>query len=118
MMIRLDEDGYLQGIRIARNALSISHLFCADDSLFCFKATHESFAKLREMINVFCKVTGEAMNFDKSSVIFSPDTPDIVKNELKDILGTPCTDKLGKYLGCDVEIDAWQIISCFSTSGR
>lgn len=45
------------------------------------------------------------INFDKSNVIFSPNVPDQVKTGLKNVLGTPCTDKLGKYLGCNVDID-------------
>lgn len=54
---------------------------------------------------MFCSISGEAINFDKSSVIFSPNTPGPLKHVLKNILGTPCADKLGRYLGCDVEVD-------------
>ncbi|XP_056690477.1 uncharacterized protein [Spinacia oleracea] len=60
---------------------------------------------IRNTIDLFCKVSGEAINFDKSNVIFSPNTPSNIKNVLKQILGTPCTDSLGRYLGCNIEVD-------------
>ncbi|XP_056691774.1 uncharacterized protein [Spinacia oleracea] len=37
--------------------------------------------------------------------MFSPNTPEAVKSELKNTLGTPCSDTLGTYLGCNVDID-------------
>ncbi|XP_056688409.1 uncharacterized protein [Spinacia oleracea] len=69
------------------------------------QSTKSSCEKVRNTIDAFCKISGEAIYFDKSSVIFSPNTPESVKHELKQVLGTPCSEKLGKYLGCDVEID-------------
>lgn len=105
MMIKLEDTGCIKGIKISRSTPSYSHLFFVDDSLFCFKANQKSCEEVRRTIYIFCKISGEAINFDKSSVIFSPNTPDFVKNKLKQILDTPCTDKLRRYLGCDVEID-------------
>ncbi|XP_056698571.1 uncharacterized protein [Spinacia oleracea] len=69
------------------------------------QSTKSSCEKVRNTIDAFCKISGEAINIDKSCVIFSPNTPESVKHELKQVLGTPCSEKLGKYLGCDVEID-------------
>lgn len=74
--------------------------------MFCFKANENSCRKIKETIDTFCGISGElAINFEKSNVIISPNTPLGVKEELKKILGTPCTNKLRRYLGCDVEID-------------
>lgn len=105
MMIKLEKEGHVQGVKITRGSPSISHLFFADDSLFCFKADNFSCKKVRETIDIFCRVSGEAINFDKSSVIFSPNTPAPLKQVLKGILGTPSSDTLGRYLGCNVEVD-------------
>ncbi|XP_021865633.2 uncharacterized protein [Spinacia oleracea] len=111
MMLKLEATGQIKGIKFSRNSPSIPHLFFADDSLFCFKANQKSCKKIRDTIDLFCKISGEAINFDKSSVIFSPNTPSPVKNDLKQVLGTPCTEKLGRYLGCDVEIDGRSVKS-------
>lgn len=111
MMLKLERDGQVKGIKVSRASPSISHLFFADDSLFCFKANEDSCKKVRETIDLFCNISGEAINFDKSSVIFSPNTPADVKNELKQILGTPCSEKLGRYLACDVKIDGRSVKS-------
>lgn len=105
MILQLEAQKKIMGIRITKNSPSLSHLLFADDSLFCFKADSVACRSIRSTIDTFCQISGEAINFDKCNVIFSPNTPDIVKNELKSILGTPCTDKLGRYLGCDVEVD-------------
>ncbi|XP_021857652.1 uncharacterized protein [Spinacia oleracea] len=105
MMVCLEKEGHITGIKIARGSPSISHLLFADDSLFCFKADNYSCLKIRETIDLFCSISGEAINFEKSSVIFSPNTPGPLKNVLKGILGTPSADSLGKYLGCNVEVD-------------
>lgn len=86
MLLRAEIDGCIKGIKIARNAPSISHLFFADDSLFCFKATHDSCREIIGVIDLFCDVSGEAINFEKSNVIFSPSTPVDMKSELKQIL--------------------------------
>lgn len=105
MLNKAEVNGGIKGIPIARNAPSILHLFFADDSLFCFKATQDSCREVRGIIDRLCEASGEAINFDKSSVMFSPNTQEDVKNEFKRILGTPCSEHLGKYLGCNVEID-------------
>ncbi|XP_056691898.1 uncharacterized protein [Spinacia oleracea] len=111
MMLKLEATGQIKGIKFSRNSPSISHMFFADDSLFRFKANQKSCKNIRDTIDLFCKISGEAINFDKSSVIFSPNTPSPVKNDLKQVLGTPCTEKLGRYLGCDVEIDGRSVKS-------
>ncbi|XP_048491564.1 uncharacterized protein LOC125492868 [Beta vulgaris subsp. vulgaris] len=65
----------LEGLKIARNAPKITHLLFADDALFFFKALPKNCWALRDIINNFCRASGEMINFDKSHVIFSPNTP-------------------------------------------
>lgn len=105
MMLKLEEEGHIKEVKIARSAPSISHLIFADDSLFFYKANNDSCRKIRQTVDLFCRISGEAINFDKSSVIFSPNIPNCVKLELKDIFKTPCSENLGRYLGCNVEVD-------------
>lgn len=84
------------------NSVYFPYVFFADDSLFYFKANVNS---CREIIDRFCWVSGKAINFEKSNIIFSMNTPLMVREELKHILGTPSTEQLGRYLGCNVDID-------------
>lgn len=69
MLLKEKEERHIRGIKISRIAPSISHLFFADDYLFCFKANQKTCRKIREIIDLFCKVSGEAINFDKTNVI-------------------------------------------------
>ncbi|XP_056698409.1 uncharacterized protein [Spinacia oleracea] len=119
MLSKAEADGCIKGIRIARNTPSISHLFFADDSLFFFKATHESCRELRGIIDSFCEASGEAINFDKSSVIFSPNTPMDMKNEFKRILVDGRSSRAYQPLVDKVQqkILSWKHL-CLSQDGR
>lgn len=105
MMLKLQSKGEITGIRVARGAPSISHLFFADDALFCFKATPEACTTIRNTIRLFFDISREMINYEKSSVMFSPNTPTKFKHMMRKILGTPSTNKLGTYLGCNVKVD-------------
>ncbi|XP_021751015.1 uncharacterized protein LOC110716678 [Chenopodium quinoa] len=102
---RLESLGKLQGIRVARRAPSISHLFFADDALFCFKATPEAIRTVKETLNAFCHLSGEVINMQKSSIIFSPNTPTRFVRILRQPLGVKSTKELGTYLGCPMDVD-------------
>ncbi|XP_056692909.1 uncharacterized protein [Spinacia oleracea] len=105
MILNLEAKKEITGIKVSRDAPPISHLFFADDSLFCFRAFPDSCQKIKDTIKFFCEISGEMINYDKSAVMFSPNTPTTFKHIMRKILGTPSTEKLGKYLGCNVEID-------------
>ncbi|KAL2899432.1 hypothetical protein RDABS01_024514 [Bienertia sinuspersici] len=49
--------------------------------------------------------TGEIINFDKSLVMFSPNTPSTVRDQCKAHLGTQVGDAVGKYLGNFIEVN-------------
>uniref|UniRef100_A0A803LJ40 Reverse transcriptase domain-containing protein n=1 Tax=Chenopodium quinoa TaxID=63459 RepID=A0A803LJ40_CHEQI len=74
-MLALEREKSIQGIKVARSAPSISHLFFADDALFCFKPTPTAIKTLKQTLDKFCKLSGEAVNFQKSAILFSPNTP-------------------------------------------
>lgn len=62
----------ITGLKVARRASPISHLFFVDDALFCFKTKPSSCRVLRQHVDSFCEMSGEMINFDKSIVIFTP----------------------------------------------
>lgn len=90
---------------LQRGAPSISHLFFADDSLFCFQAEEVSCSKLKEIISNFCRVSREMINLNKSSVCFSLNISEEKKQRMKGILGTPVKESVGKYLGCNIDVN-------------
>lgn len=88
----------LQGIQIG-NGPMISHLFFADDSLLFLKATQQNCTNIRDTLNMYYKASGQAINFEKSNIFFSPNTPTSLRLMLSDSLGIKATDNPGKYLG-------------------
>lgn len=65
----------LQGIKISRNGPRISYLFFADDSLIFFKATSYSYAKIKDVLHRFSYLSGEVINYNKSLIMFTPNSP-------------------------------------------
>ena len=63
--------GLLSGMRVARGAPRLSHLFFADDSLILCKANGEEACKLRRILEVYKEASGQLINMEKSSLMFS-----------------------------------------------
>ena len=99
MLAHEEEVGGLGGIKVCRNAPSISHLLFADDSLIFMKANTQNANALRRVLDVYCASSGQLVSTAKSSVFFSPNTSVAVREEVcrnLDIL----TEALScKYLG-------------------
>lgn len=72
---KAQEEKSIHGLQIARTAPSLSYLFFADDALFFFKGIPKVCWKLKEILADFCKKSGELNNYEKSLVMFSPNTP-------------------------------------------
>ena len=72
----------LKGIKVARSAPSISHMFFADDSYIFCKANVESAENIIHLLQIFERASGQQINVDKSSVFFSKNTPSRLKNDL------------------------------------
>ena len=53
----------------------VSHLFFTDDSLLFYKATNHECRKLVEILELYEAASGQKVNTDKSSVLFSHNTP-------------------------------------------
>ncbi|XP_010687249.1 uncharacterized protein LOC104901378 [Beta vulgaris subsp. vulgaris] len=102
---KMQNNKELNGLKIARNAPKISHLFFTDDALFFFKANPKNCWAIKTVLATFCEKSGEKINFEKSHVIFSPNTPPKFKKILRKPLGVKDKDKVGSYLGCLMEVD-------------
>lgn len=63
------------------------------------------FATIKDALAKFSRLSGEVINYSKSHIMFSPNTPARFKWFMRNIIGTPTADELGKYLGCNIEVD-------------
>ncbi|XP_057803589.1 uncharacterized protein LOC131018917 [Salvia miltiorrhiza] len=78
---------------------SITHLFFADDSLIFFKADVEEAVVVKEITQRYESASSQMINFDKSSITFSPNTTRQREHEIKHILNIKGGDGLQRYLG-------------------
>ena len=81
----------LNGISICWGSPRINHLFFADDNLLFCKANSTEYNKLKEILRTYEAASGQKINTEKSSIFFSPNTSQELKDEILNILG-PMTD--------------------------
>lgn len=70
-----------------------------DDSLMFLKATENNCRMIVRILDSYCTASGQLVNFEKSNMFFSPNTPLEVKDRLKDNLNVTISEDPGKYLG-------------------
>jgi hypothetical protein len=104
LLNKADVDGSLQGIKICNNAPSFNHLLFADDSLVLIKASKESAKTLQNILQLYEVCSGQTINFDKSSVMFSRNTSKNMKNEVLRELKISEEAKTERYLGLPVYV--------------
>nr|XP_048337066.1 uncharacterized protein LOC125424269 [Ziziphus jujuba var. spinosa] len=76
----------IQGIKIYRRALAISHLLYVDDILVACRANSQNAKAIQEMLNVYSQWSGQLPSFDKSKILFSKNTPGRSKMSIKELL--------------------------------
>ncbi|ONI00414.1 hypothetical protein PRUPE_6G087800 [Prunus persica] len=86
-IINSTDTGMLRGIKLSRGGPELSHLFFADDSLFFLQATPPNCSALKSIIECYCSASGQEVNFNKSSLYFSPNTDTGTRNQFGLILG-------------------------------
>jgi hypothetical protein len=77
----VEEEGRLEGVRVAPNAPSFNHLLFADDSLVLMMVTEESAQELKNVLTLYEEVSGQIVNIAKCSIVFSPNSK---KKEIKE----------------------------------
>lgn len=70
----INSEQAIQGIKISRNALAISHILFADDILLMCKANQSNANAIATIIESFCVKSGQMVNKDKSHILFSKNT--------------------------------------------
>lgn len=89
----------IQGIKVARSAPSISHMFFANDCYIFCKASDESVSHVLQMLDTFEKASGQQINAEKSSVFFSRNTSSYPRRELCQKLRIREAGDSTQYLG-------------------
>ncbi|XP_056697886.1 uncharacterized protein [Spinacia oleracea] len=97
MHSQLRKDGI--GLKITPYAPTIPCLLFADDSLLFCKATSTSCATLRDILADFSSMSGQLINFQKSSIVFSKLVSNSRERQLASFFNMTPKSFLGRYLG-------------------
>ncbi|XP_061999224.1 uncharacterized protein LOC133716539 [Rosa rugosa] len=93
------EMGLLPGIEVCNEAPAVNHLLFADDSMLYANATLEDCYHIQDVIETYGRASGQLVNFDKSSVVFSKNVSEYMKGEVSSYLGVQVVASHEKYLG-------------------
>jgi hypothetical protein len=94
-----EEREKINGIKLAPGAPSVNHLLFANDSLLLLEASVESAAEINTILRNYEEASGQVINRDKSSILFSANTPRRKKEAIMGVLGLRVEAHGGKYLG-------------------
>lgn len=72
MLLKLQEQGEKEGIKVARNSSAINHLLFVDDAYIFFKANVTTCRKVRDMLQTFCSISGLSLNLNKTELLLGP----------------------------------------------
>lgn len=97
--------GALHGCMITPHAPVASHLLFADDSLFFFQATLDEARVLKQCFSRYEAASGQKINFQKSSILFSPNVNSRSRQAVVNCLEVQEVGNHGFYLGLPSTID-------------
>lgn len=87
LLNQAESRGDIHGIRVARGSPSISHLLFADDCLLFFKANQREVQAVKDSLDLYCASSSQLINYDKSNIVFSANTTDVVRDQVATSLG-------------------------------
>ena len=91
--------GEMEGITVCRGAPCLSHLFFTDDSIIFCKATIGECNAIQRILGVYEQASSQQLNRTKTTLFFSKNTPDEIKEEIKNRFGAQVIWQHEKYLG-------------------
>ncbi|RVW53977.1 LINE-1 retrotransposable element ORF2 protein [Vitis vinifera] len=68
MLLKADERNSLEGFKVGRNKIRVSHLQFADDTIFFSNTSEEELQTLKSLLLVFGHISGFKVNLDKSNI--------------------------------------------------
>ncbi|CAL9029915.1 unnamed protein product, partial [Prunus brigantina] len=99
MIQKAVDTNYLQGLKISKQGLTLSHLLFADDYLFFLKATYSNSHNMMHLLNAYCTTFGQNISMAKFSIFLGQNTPLGLRRNICSIFGIRLVEDPGKYLG-------------------
>jgi hypothetical protein len=99
LLRRAEARGDIHGVKVCRGAPLLTHLLFTDDCFLFCRANNRETTKLKEILQTYEAASRQAVNFQKSEIMFSRNTPDADREEIKNLFQVTATLGSGKYLG-------------------
>jgi len=77
----------------------VSNLMLADDLVLFAEAMGDQAYVVSDCLQRFCAMSGQKISHEKSWILFSPNVNTLEAEPIKEALGIPFMEDLGKYLG-------------------
>ncbi|XP_074266590.1 uncharacterized protein LOC141589866 [Silene latifolia] len=103
-ILRMEKDGLIQGIKISRKSIPISHMLFADDSMFFIEGNSKSCDNLDKVIKDYCHASGQVINDNKSSMTLSSCSSLSFARKCLKTFNIPCGTNMGSYLGIPTDV--------------
>jgi ribonuclease HI len=99
MLCKAESTGVITGVPTSKRGPKLTHLFFADDSLLFCKANSVEWRRLTKILERYEEASGQKLNKDKTSIIFSRNTSQEKRDEISRLSGLCATQCYEKYLG-------------------
>ncbi|XP_074295625.1 uncharacterized protein LOC141623417 [Silene latifolia] len=103
MVIQAQNRGLLKGIQLCKQVTPLTHLFFADDVVFFLQDTGDSAKQLKNVLDAYCRASGQRINDAKSGVQFSPSMRLSQVQVCLKVFNIRNNKGIGKYLGIPTE---------------
>ena len=90
-------------IKVCRDGPLLSHLMFTNNTMVFFKFTGEATERLKEKLDKYQKVSGQEINFTKSSLVVSSNTPTKLRMSISSLLNIQSIVGVGRYLGLNLD---------------
>ncbi|XP_024195576.1 uncharacterized protein LOC112198676 [Rosa chinensis] len=98
------QQNVIAGLKMCPQAPTLHHLFFADDSFLFGTATEDECYRFKGILDTYEKASGQKVNYQKSSVVFSKNVDMAEQNRLASILAVERADEHDKYLGLPLRV--------------
>ena len=88
------------GIPTHHSGPKILFLMFADNCITFAKASQNACNNINRILQKFCALSGQLVNFHKSSIQISNNIQGTTKKRLGEVLSIPTSNGISKYLGC------------------
>jgi hypothetical protein len=99
----------LSGVPTSPGGPRLNHLFFADDSLIYCKAHPEDWHALTKLLANYEVVSGQRLNRDKTSIFFSRNTSQEMRDTILQLSGIPASQRYDKCLGLPTLVGKSQV---------